>query len=71
MNKIIKTNRLLLRPIKIDDLQIIQNYSIDPEWNRFLDFHTKESVKEFVLISVYSDWHDIARFTITLNNEVI
>ena len=49
MNKIIKTNRLLLRTIKIDDLQIIQNYSIDPEWNRFLDFHTKDSVKEFVL----------------------
>lgn len=71
MNKIIKTNRLLLRPIKIDDLQIIQNYSIDPEWNRFLDFHTKESVKEFVLKAVYSDWLDIARFTITLNNEVI
>ena len=40
--KYIKTKRLLLRPIEIEDTQIVQKYSLDKEWHRFLEIHTKE-----------------------------
>tara|TARA_B110000438_G_scaffold232589_1_gene228323 strand:- start:3952 stop:4494 length:543 start_codon:yes stop_codon:yes gene_type:complete len=67
----IKTKRLILRPIVLSDLEIIQSYSLDDEWNRFLDFHTKESVKEFVVKAVNADWKDNARFMINFNKEII
>jgi ribosomal-protein-alanine N-acetyltransferase len=67
----IKTERLTLRPIEICDLQIIQNYSIDQEWHRFLDFHTKESVKEFVQKAVNSNWEEHARFSILIDNKMV
>ncbi|MBC78851.1 MAG: hypothetical protein CL745_04530 [Chloroflexi bacterium] len=67
----IKTKRLTLRPIEIEDLEIIQNYSIDEEWHRFLDFHTKESVEEFVHKAVNSLWEEHARFSILINNQMI
>jgi ribosomal-protein-alanine N-acetyltransferase len=68
---LLKTERLILRPIKLRDLSTIQQYSLEDEFFRFLDFHTKESVKEFVEIAVTSDWNDNARFTITLKSEII
>ena len=63
----INTKRLTLRPIQLSDLGVIQKYSLDDEWNRFLDFHTLESVKEFVEKAVYTKWNEIARFTIIYN----
>tara|TARA_B100001142_G_C14307391_1_gene645329 strand:- start:76 stop:606 length:531 start_codon:yes stop_codon:yes gene_type:complete len=67
----IQTKRLTLRPIEIQDLEIIQNYSIDKEWHRFLDFHTKESVKEFVTKAINSPWEEHARFSIILDKKMI
>ena len=55
----INTKRLTLRPIQLSDLEVIQKYSLDDEWNRFLDFHTLESVKEFVEKAVYAKWNEI------------
>ena len=68
---LLKTKRLILRPIKLRDLSIVQKYSLEDEFFRFLDFHTKESVKEFVELAVVSDWNDNARFVITLKSETI
>ena len=68
---LLKTERLILRPIKLRDLSIVQKYSLEDEFFRFLDFHTKESVKEFVELAVISDWNDNARFVITLKSETI
>jgi ribosomal-protein-alanine N-acetyltransferase len=67
----IKTKRLTLRPIEIEDLEIIQNYSIDEEWYRYLDFHTKESVEEFVKKAVKSPWEEHARFSILIDKKMI
>jgi len=67
----LNTKRLVLRPIKISDLETMQKYSIDEEWHRFLDFHTKDSVKEFVEKAVNSPWDENARFTILLDNKII
>jgi len=68
---LLKTERLVLRPIKLRDLSIVQKYSLEDDFFRFLDFHTKESVKEFVELAVISDWNDNARFVITLKSETI
>jgi len=67
----IKTKRLILRPIVLSDLETIQDYSLDDEWNRILDFHTKESVREFVEKAVNSDWEDNSRFMISYNKNII
>ena len=67
----IKTERLTLRPIEIGDLETIQNYSLDKEWHRYLDFHTKESVKEFVTKAVNSPWEEHARFSILLDKKMV
>jgi len=67
----IKTERLTLRPIEIGDLKTIQNYSIDEEWHRYLDFHTNESVKEFVTKAVNSPWKEHARFSILFDNQMV
>lgn len=69
--KYIKTKRLLLRPIEIDDTHIVQKYSLDKEWHRFLEFHTKESVKDFVQKAVNSPWSEHARFSILYKEKMI
>ena len=69
--KHISSERLILRPIVIEDLEVIQNYSIDTEWHRFLDFHTKESVEEFVTKAVNSPWEEHARFSIMFDNHMV
>ena len=40
--KFLETKRLRLRPIQLSDIPVVQKYSLDPEWHRFLDFHTTE-----------------------------
>ena len=69
--KYLKTNRLTLKPIQMSDLETIQKYSTDEEWHRYLDFHTKESVKEFVEKSVNTPWNENARFSIFLKSKMI
>ena len=61
--KYLKTNRLTLKPIQMSDLETIQKYSTDEEWHRYLDFHTKESVKEFVEKSVNTPWNETVSYT--------
>ena len=69
--KYLKTNRLTLKPIQMSDLETIQKYSTDEEWHRYLDFHTNESVKDFVEKSVNTPWNENARFSIFLKNKMI
>ena len=67
--KYLKTNRLTLKPIQMSDLETIQKYSTDEEWHRYLDFHTNESVKDFVEKSVNTPWNENVRFSIFLKNK--
>ena len=51
--KFLETKRLRLRPIQLSDIPVVQKYSLDPDWHRFLDFHTLESVEDFVLSLIH------------------
>ena len=72
MKKIIlKTNRLILRPILPDDFSAIYNYSKDEEWGQYFNPHTFEHVENLVNKWVSSPWNICPRFSITLNSKVI
>ena len=72
MKKIIlKTNRLILRPIVSDDFSAIYTYSRDEEWGQYFTPHTFEYVENLVNKWVSSPWNICPRFCITLNSNVI
>ena len=69
--KFLETERLRLRPIQLSDIPVVQKYSLDPEWHRFLDFHTFESVEDFVQKAVNSPWSEHARFSILFEGTMV
>lgn len=69
--KFLETKRLRLRPIQLSDIPVVQKYSLDPEWHRFLDFHTLESVEDFVQKAVNTPWSEHARFSILFEETMV
>lgn len=57
IKNVITTNRLLIRPIQMDDLNDIYEYASDSSINMmmFLPKETKEETKEFVLFAI-NEW---------------
>ena len=71
-NKVkLKTSRLILRPILLEDFSAIYNYSKDDEWGQYMDPHTLEHVENLVCNWVTSSWDISPRFSIMLNSNVI
>ena len=71
ISKFLETKRLRLRPIQLSDIPVVQKYSLDPDWHRFLDFHTLESVEDFVQKAVNSPWSEHARFSILFEETMV
>ncbi len=75
--KEIKTDRLLLRRFRLDDVDAVyQNYGSDPEVNRFISFapcKTRESTAAFIQMHVekYDTDLDFYGWAVTLDGEVI
>ena len=71
-NKIsLKTPRLILRPILLEDFSAIYNYSKDEDWGQYFNAHTLAHVENLVCKWVTSSWDISPRFSITLNSNVI
>ena len=68
---ILKTSRLILRPIVLEDFSAVYNYSKDEEWGQYMDPHTLQHVQNLVCNWVTSSWDTSPRFSITLNSKVI
>ena len=54
----LRTERLLLRPFRSDDVGDVLAYASDPEWNRYLGLpqpYTRRSAEEFVATSILAD----------------
>ena len=68
---ILKTNRLILRPIVLEDFSAVYNYSKDEEWGKYMNPHTLQHVQNLVCNWVMSSWDTSPRFSITLNSNVI
>ena len=55
----LRTERLVLRPFNMGDVEDVLAYASDPEWNRYLGLpepYTHRSAEEFVSSMVLADW---------------
>lgn len=76
IKNVITTNRLLIRPIQMDDLNDIYEYASDSSINMmmFLPKETKEETKEFVLFAINKWKKDNPKdreYVILLNGKII
>ncbi len=70
----LRTERLLLRPFSLDDVDDVLAYASDPEWSRFLPVpspYTLKDAEEFVAKSVLQSADDELGFAIELDGTVI
>lgn len=67
----LKTERLFLRPIRLQDVVDIYEYAQDEEWARYFNPHTLNYVETFVSNAVMAPWDTSPRFSIMLNSTLI
>ena len=67
----LRTERLLLRPMRLRDVTEIYEYSQDEEWQRYFDPHTLEYIESFVANNVIAPWDTGPRFSIVVDSKVI
>ena len=70
----LRTERLLLRPISLDDFPDILAYSQDEEWGRWTPDpkpYTRRFGEEFVARKVLAQWETAPRFSIILDGKVV
>ena len=59
MPKNIHTERLLLRPVRVDDVDAMMEFATDPEWGRYQQvprLYRREHAKEFLGYFARADW---------------
>ena len=71
----LRTERLLLRPFRLDDVDDVFEYARDPEWARYLGGHipqpyTRRDAEEFVARSVLASWDTNPDFAVELDGRV-
>ena len=71
-----KTERLLLRPLRLEDVDDVFDYAKDPEWARYLDDvvpqpYTKRDAEEFVARSLLTSWDTHPVFAIEYDSNVV
>ena len=67
----LRTERLLLRPIRLRDVVEIYEYSQDEEWARYFNPHTLEYIESFVAKNIMAPWDTGPRFSIVLDAKVV
>ncbi len=72
----LKTDRLLLRSSRFEDVDDVYAYASDPEWGRYLLFpvprpYTRKNAEEFIAKQVIGDWSTNPHFAIVHESVVI
>ena len=68
------TERLLLRPFEVGDVDDVLAYASDPELARFLDLpqpYTRDDAEEYVARRILDDWSNEAMFAIVWERRVV
>ena len=68
----IRTERLLLRPISLSDVDDVLEYGSDPEWARFFDNpYDRREAEEMVARGVLTSWDKQPWFALELDGKVV
>ena len=72
----LRTERLLLRPFRLGDVDDVFKYARDPEWAQYLLRHipqpyTRRDAEEFVARSVLASWETNPDFAVELDGRVV
>lgn len=72
----LKTERLLLRPFRLGDVDDVFEYARDPEWAKYLLLripqpYSREDAEEFLAGAVLTSWDTNPLFAIMLDSTVI
>ena len=71
----LNTDRLLLRPFRLEDVDDMLEYASDPEWARYLRDQpqpfTRERAEERVAKSVLESWETHPIWAVVLDGKVI
>ena len=70
----LRTERLLLRPYKLEDVEDVFNYESDPEWARYLPVpepYARQHAEEFVAQRVLASWDTNPGWALVLTDKVI
>ena len=72
----LRTERLLLRPFALEDVDDVYAYASDPEWARYLFLRVPEpyrrrDAEEFIASSLLAPWRTNPAFAIVLGTTVI
>ena len=68
----LSTERLLLRPFRLSDIEDVLRYGSDPEWATFYPRpYDRASAENMVARSILADWRREAEFAIELEGRVV
>ena len=72
----LRTERLLLRPFRLEDVDDVYAYARDPEWGRALllpvpEPYVRRNAEEFVARTLLASWSTDPHFAIVLDTTVI
>lgn len=72
----LRTERLLLRPFRLEDVDDVYAYARDPEWGRALllpvpEPYVRRNAEEFVTRTLLASWSTDPHFAIVLDTTVI
>ena len=70
----LKTERLLLRAFRLDDVDDVLAYASDPEWARYLPVpqpYSRRDAEEFIARRVLASWETNPTFAIVMYGKVI
>ena len=70
----LRTDRLLLRPFHVEDVDDVYEYARDPEWGRFLPVrqpYTRKDAETFVAQSVLTDWESRPMWALVKKSNVV
>ena len=68
----IRTERLLLRPFRLSDIEDVLEYGSDPEWAAFFDRpYDRDWVEDMVARAVLTSWDERPSFAMQLDGRVV
>ena len=67
----LRTDRLLLRPFSLSDVDDVLEYGSDPEWAAFFDPYDRGGTEDMIARAVLTSWKEAPWFALELDGRVV